>query len=215
MDFVLLKYTEIKSPRAYAWGWLYPQPPTPNPQYMDPWIWTCILIMLGIVFAVLELLVPSGGLLAFFSFASFCASVVFAFHQGMVFGIAFLVVLLIGLPILIWQLILVWPYTPIGRKMLLDPESDPALAPNENAELFQNLVGKIGVAKTPMFPSGIISIDGTQYDALSEGEPVEPGMKVVVVKANQLNIVVRIAANEITLTKPSEDAPPIDIEDPF
>lgn len=193
---------------------------------MDPWIWTCILLMIGIMFAVLELFVPSGGILAFFSFACFCASVVFAFHQGMVFGLAFLAVVLVGLPIMVWQMFVIWPYTPIGRKMLLDPETDPALAPDENAERFEELIGKIGVAKSRMLPSGIVSIEGTQYDALSEGEPIDPGTKIVVVKANQLNIIVRAvtpqqqtpqqAALQLDKNPRTPDDPmPMSIEDPF
>jgi len=162
---------------------------------MSPWIWTIIFVFCGLLFAVLELFLPSGGILAFFALAAFCASVVFAFHQGMEFGLVFLGILIVGIPVLVWQLILIWPHTPIGRRMLLEPNEDPALQPDAEKDVLQNLVGKIGVAQSRMMPSGIVLLEGIKYDALSEGEPIDPGTQVVVVQANKLNIVVRAVLN--------------------
>ena len=68
---------------------------------MSPWIWTILFVLSGLVFAVLELFLPTGGVLAFFSLAAFCTAVVFAFHQGMEFGLTFLGILMIGLPVLV------------------------------------------------------------------------------------------------------------------
>ncbi|MCL2306296.1 MAG: hypothetical protein FWC43_13205 [Planctomycetaceae bacterium] len=181
---------------------------------MSPWIWTVLFVFSGLLFAVLELFLPSGGLLAFFSLASFCAAVVFAFHQGMEFGLAFLGILMIGIPVLVWQLFVIWPHTPIGRRMLLEPDDDPALLPDPEKETLQNLLGKTGVAQSRMMPSGIVLLEGIKYDALSEGEPIDPGTPVVVVQANKLNIVVRVAVpTTIPVQKSSDDTPVV--PDPF
>ncbi len=181
---------------------------------MDPWIWTIIFLFAGLLFAVLELFLPSGGILAFFSFVAFCASVVFAFQQSVVFGIVFSVILLLGLPILVWQLFLLWPHTPIGRRILLDPASDPALANDPGEDSPQQLLGKIGLAHTRMMPSGIVLIDGRRFDAVSEREPIDPGAKVVVLKANRLNIIVREVSQETLETQAETDVEP-EIVDPF
>jgi membrane-bound serine protease (ClpP class) len=158
---------------------------------VSPWIWTIIFVFSGLLFAVLELFLPSGGILAFFSLAAFCASVVFAFHQGMEFGLAFLGILMIGLPVLVWQLFMIWPHTPIGRRMLLEPDDDSSLRGGQEKDSLQSFLGKTGVAQSRMMPSGIVLLEGIKYDALSEGEPIDPGTPVVVIQANRLNIVVR------------------------
>ena len=181
---------------------------------MSPWVWTIIFVFGGLLFAVLELFLPSGGILAFFSLAAFCAAVVFAFHQGIEFGLAFLGILMIGLPVLVWQLFMIWPHTPIGRRMLLEPDDDPALQPDPEKDIHQNLPGKTGVAQSRMMPSGIVLLEGIKYDALSEGEPIDPGTPVVVVQANKLNIVVRaVSATTIPIQKSIEEAPVV--PDPF
>ena len=183
---------------------------------MSPWVWTVVFLFSGILFAILELFLPSGGILAFFSFAAFCAGVVFAFHQSMEFGLAFLGFLLVGLPVLVWQLFAIWPHTPIGRRMLLEPENDPALAPDPEKDSLQNLIGQMGIAKSRMMPSGIVLLDGIKYDALSEGEPIDPEAKVVVVQASKLNIIVRAVSNRSSGINPK---PPAENEsviiDPF
>ena len=184
---------------------------------MSPWTWTIIFVFSGLLFAVLELFLPSGGLLAFFSLASFSAAVVFAFHQGMEFGLAFLGILLIGLPVLVWQLFMIWPHTPIGRRMLLEPDDDPALQNDPEKDALQTLLGKTGVAQSRMMPSGIVLLDGIKYDAVSEGEPIDPGISVIVIQANKLNIVVRAvptpAAPVLTPRRPVENTPVV--PDPF
>ena len=40
---------------------------------IEPWLWAIVLIILGIGLAVLELFVPSGGVLGFLSLASIAA----------------------------------------------------------------------------------------------------------------------------------------------
>ncbi|MGL6196197.1 MAG: NfeD family protein [Thermoguttaceae bacterium] len=165
---------------------------------MPPFGWSIIFLLIGLFFACLELFVPSGGLLAFFAFASLCACVVFAFHQGVVVGVLFTLSLLVLTPLLIWQLVLLWPRTPIGKRMLLDPASDPALAPDPEKKVLDKLVGKIGHSVTRMMPSGIVEVEKQRYDAVSDGEPIDPNKKVIVLKANKLNIIVRqILDNEL------------------
>jgi len=181
---------------------------------MSPWVWTIIFVFGGLLFAVLELFLPTGGILAFFSLAAFCASVVFAFHQGIEFGLAFLGILLIGIPVLVWQLFMIWPHTPIGRRMLLEPDDDPALLPDSEKETLENLLGKTGVAQSRMMPSGIVLLEGIKYDALSEGEPIDPGTQIVVIQANKINIVVRAATLAAKPTQRSLEELPV-VSDPF
>ena len=74
---------------------------------------------------------------------------------------------------------------------MLDPNVDPALVPDAEDETLVRLVGKTGIAKSRMMPSGVVVIEKRQYDAVSESEPIDPGSPVIVIKANKLNIIVR------------------------
>lgn len=53
------------------------------------------------------------------------------------------------------------------------------------------MVGKIGVAKSKMLPSGAILIDGRTVDAYSEGVPIDPGQRVVVLEVQGTRVLVR------------------------
>ena len=52
-------------------------------------------------------------------------------------------------------------------------------------------VGKQGVAKRLMAPSGQVQIEGRSYEAVSEGPAIEAGQAVVVVKVSTRRLVVR------------------------
>lgn len=55
----------------------------------------------------------------------------------------------------------------------------------------QRWVGRTGRTVTPMRPTGVIEVDGERLDASTEGEFLEPGTPVRVVRAEGLRIVVR------------------------
>ncbi|POY36472.1 serine protease [Solitalea longa] len=54
-----------------------------------------------------------------------------------------------------------------------------------------NLTGSIGIALTDLRPAGKILIDNERYDALSEGDFIIKGTKVVVIKHETISIFVR------------------------
>jgi len=54
-------------------------------------------------------------------------------------------------------------------------------------------IGKQGVAKRLMVPSGQVQIEGRSYEAVSEGPAIEAGQAVVVVKVSTRRLVVRRA----------------------
>ena len=86
---------------------------------IEPWLWAIVLIILGIGLAVLELFVPSGGVLAFLSLASIAAGMVAGFMAGPVVGLIILIAVMIVLPSGLALAIKWWPQTPIGRRILL------------------------------------------------------------------------------------------------
>jgi membrane-bound serine protease (ClpP class) len=88
------------------------------------------------------------------------------------------------------------PRTPFGRRLVLSTD----LGAPQDEQL--RWLGKRGRASTPLRPAGIADVEGTRLDVVSDGEMIEPGMPVEVVRVDGNRIVVRQATN----ANPKEDA---------
>ncbi len=187
---------------------------------MDNWVWAILLLIGAVGLGFLELFIPSGGVLAVLSVLALLGSLIFAFMQGAIFGLGLLLVVVVGVPFLIWYMLKIWQVTPIGRRMLLDPAEDPALMPDEEIERHKALLGKTGTAKSLMMPSGMIEIDGERFDAVSAGMPIDPGTPVRVVHVDGINLTVRSVSpdslqNTAAPPSPAAETGEPDVEDPF
>jgi len=186
---------------------------------IEPWVWAVILLLLGLVLAVGDIFLPSGGILAFLALCAIVGAIVMAFMESSVLGLAVLTGALIGLPVVVVLALYLWPKTSFGKRILLHvPTSEDVLPENSPRKALEELVGRVGRAKSKMLPSGIILIDNQAYDATSEGLPIEPGQRVRVIEVRGNRIVVEALGEE----PPSETdvdplARPIDWDptDPF
>jgi membrane-bound ClpP family serine protease len=172
---------------------------------MHPIVWTFLFLCLAFVVAVLEVFLPSGGLLAVLAIAFLVTSIVFSFQADVVFGSFYTLCVCLLVPIFLWAALRIWPNTWIGRRMLLTPEEDPALFPNEEQQTLKQLVGKHGMAKSKMLLGGLIEIEGKRYSAVSDAEPIEPGDVVNVLRIEGATIIVRKSAMKPGATPPLED----------
>lgn len=156
---------------------------------MGPLAWAFILLILAACVVLAEMFIPSGGILAVLSTCLVIASIVLAFVYEPWVGLVWVVSAALGIPLLLSLAVRWYPRTAIGRKMLpAVPTSQDVLPEGLDAE---PLIGSVGVAKTPMLPSGIIAIEGRTFDALSEGMPIDPGQVVRVVAVRGARPIVR------------------------
>jgi membrane-bound ClpP family serine protease len=160
---------------------------------MTPTIWAAVLFAVALSCLILEVFVPSGGVLGFLAASSLLGSVVFV-YQGL--GLDAAAYYLAGLAVLIPALIVAairwWPYTPIGRRILnLPPGGDDEISGTMTYEHSRALLGQKGIAKTILVPSGAVVIHGRVHDAISDGTVIEQGEAVEVVEIQGNNIVVR------------------------
>lgn len=81
------------------------------------------------------------------------------------------------------------PRTPFGRKLILDT----GLGPDPEDDL--RWLGKRGRATSPLRPAGIADIEGARVDVVSEGELIEPGTPIEVIRVDGNRIVVRSVTN--------------------
>jgi membrane-bound ClpP family serine protease len=177
---------------------------------MSPLGWAILLFAFGMALIVVELFVPSGGVIGFISAASVVTSIVMAFRYSEYTGLGFMAAAVLGTPALLAVLFKWWPQTPFGRRVLLDaPRGEDMLPTDELRREIKRLVGRVGTAKSLMLPGGPIVVDGHTFDAVSEGMVVQPGQAVRVVDVRGTRIVVR------PITDDEAAAAAIDPNDPL
>jgi membrane-bound ClpP family serine protease len=159
---------------------------------LDPLAWAVILMLAGVCLAVLEVFIPSGGVIGFLSIVSVLSAIALAFYRGPWYGLSFLGAAVLAVPAVLIMALRYWPETAMGRRLLLDvPSGDEVLPADEQRQRLKALLGRVGEAKSLMLPSGAISIDGQNIDAVSEGMAIEKGERVQVIEVRGTRVVVR------------------------
>lgn len=178
---------------------------------LDPFTWAIILMLIGCALVVLEVFVPSGGILGMLSGIAILGSIIFAFRRDLTAGLTFVLISLVAVPTLLALAFRVWPHTPMGKAFLGELPNEDELKPVDTR---RELVGRLGVAKTMMLPSGSVLVDGHWLDAVSQGDAIEPGMPIVVVEVRANRVVVRQAdpdeAEQIIGSSPDMLSKPLD-----
>lgn len=178
---------------------------------LDPFTWAIILMLIGCALVVLEVFVPSGGILGMLSGLAILGSIIFAFRRDPTAGLVFVLISMVAVPTLLALAFRVWPHTPMGKAFLGELPSEEELKPIDTR---RELVGRMGVAKTMMLPSGSVLVDGHLLDAVSQGDAIEPGVPIVVVEVRANRVVVRQAdpdeAEQITSSSPDMLSKPLD-----
>lgn len=162
----------------------------------SPWLVAgIILLAVGVAIGVLEMFVPSGGLLAVCAVGALVGSVACFFVYDTLAGFAALAIYAAGAPVAIVLGIKLWSHTPLARGMVLgareeDDEAPPG-APGDSHGAPMPAVGTFGMALTPMRPVGFVRIAESRLEAQAETGMIEPGTRVQVVESTPARIVVR------------------------
>ncbi|MFN0133462.1 MAG: NfeD family protein [Phycisphaerales bacterium] len=157
-------------------------------------LWGLGLLAAGLLLVVIEVFVPSGGLIAIAAIGCAVGGVVCLFRYGTTWGLIGLAAVMILGPMAMGFAWKVWPHTPIGRKMLgersLEEVEAEQLAESKERERLAALFGAEGTVLTDLRPVGLVEIGGKRYEALSDSAFVAAGtrVRVTVVEANQLKV---------------------------
>jgi membrane-bound ClpP family serine protease len=172
--------------------------------------WAILLMLLGCALVVLEVFIPSGGIISILSAVAFIASIVIASWEspttGPVTGLIFAAATVVAVPMLIATAFKYWPKTPMGKAFLGELPTDKEVLTEDPRRA---LLGRVGVARSKMLPSGAVEIDGQMIDAVTQGQAIEPGAYVVVMEVRANRVVVRPADKD---QRPSNQNPK-DIKD--
>ncbi|OMP67756.1 nodulation efficiency protein NfeD [Domibacillus epiphyticus] len=155
----------------------------------DADIMTVLLILFGILFILAEVILP-GGIVGLIGFILFSAGVLFAGASMHWMAISLLIAFSISTAALILMVKVLGKEMKFFKKFILNDSTNTehGYVSNENRS---DLIGKKGITKTPLRPSGTVDIDGERIDAVAEGVFILTGKEVAVVKTEGARIVVR------------------------
>ena len=189
---------------------------------IDPIAWAAVLVLIGCALVVLEVFIPSGGLISFLAVVALVGGIAMAFRQNAATGMVFMVVTVIAVPTVVGLAFKYWPQTPMGKAFLGELADEGEWVPEDPR---RDLIGRVGTASSRMLPSGGVQIDGKMIDAISQGMAIEPGQAVIVVEVKGNRVVVRLAdpeepvkaavVSDDMLSKPIEELGLESLEDPL
>jgi membrane-bound serine protease (ClpP class) len=152
--------------------------------------WPAIfLFVFGIILLLVEAFIPGFGIFGIGGLISVFTSIVLA-AASTVSGLR---MLLISFFIAAFAGYLVFKYLQrkgMLRRFILIDAATAELGYSASADL-QHLVGKKGRAVTILRPSGIVEVEGTKYDVVSEGIFIHAGVPIEVIKVEGRRVVVR------------------------
>ena len=147
------------------------------------------VFLAGILMIIVEILLPTVGLLAGLGVAAMLYSIVLALGGD----IGALAALGIALLISIAAFMLIvsrLPSSKLWNKVVLHDSSRTERG-FVSAEAQPELVGKVGEVITELRPSGTVRIDGRPVDVISEGAFIQKGTQVVVLSVSGSRVIVR------------------------
>lgn len=156
-------------------------------------LYAIVLLLLGVGLIILEVLIPSGGILSIFATAALIGSLVLAFMESNTTGLVFLAIIIVCLPVTICWAFKLLPKTAIGKKTILQPVVE---TPQERGKAgisdqpFDILKGKSGKTITALRPGGIAEIDGQRYSVMAKGEMIDSNTEIVVIEIEGNSILV-------------------------
>ena len=149
------------------------------------------VFLAGVLMIIVEILLPTVGLLAGLGVAAMLYSIVLALG-GDIGALAALGIALVISVVLFLLIVSRLPSSKLWNKIVLQKSSRTEEGYVSAAERSE-LVGKMGEVLTELRPSGTARIDGRPVDVISEGAYIQKGKQIVVLSVNGSRVVVREA----------------------
>jgi len=143
----------------------------------------------AVMLFIVEVFVPSGGILAIASATSALVGIVLLFWVDTTVGLVGMIVVIVATPVLLGFALRIWPHTPLGRALTLSagqsaltraakPDMAGTPAPPDER------VGQRGTAMTDLRPVGTCLIAGERVECLSARGIIRKGATVTVVEVD-------------------------------
>ena len=180
---------------------------------MNPLFWVTGLLFVGLFVMVLEVFIPSGGLLGFVSIAAIVAAIATAFaEQGIGPGFLVLAITAVAVPSTLAIAFHLFPSTPLGRRIMPSPPEPQDLVPaKKQRERLKEFVGRQGKAVTDLVPWGQVEVLNERIEAVSRAGVISSETLIEVVGTEGTAVIVRTTQTKPELRafpEPPDDAYP-------
>ena len=148
-------------------------------------------ILFGILI-VLELFIPSHGILTVIAIICLVYGIVNCFLVNQWLGFIVAIATIAALPIFIVYMVRIWPDTWIGKRIAIrqaQRATPGGSIPDVNK--LDKLIGQSGKALTDLRPVGAVMFGADRVDCVAETGQIEKGDKVTVIRVEGVRVVVR------------------------
>ena len=179
---------------------------------MDDQILTFVFLLVGFILLTVELFIPSGGTIGVMCVCSFLTSVYFAYRAWAVsyplYWRIYLTTFLTMIPVTLYGIYYLITKTSFGNRVLLAAPTTEEVTPYQDEfHHLEGLVGRRGVAISPLTPGGLVQVGGERLHAIGEGFSIERGSDVEIVAIRGNRIVVRTASTLVVDVNQVSDRP--------
>ncbi len=154
-------------------------------------IWGLVLLAMALAVVVVDLFLPTAGILAAVSIVLAIAGVVCLFRYDTTWGIIGSLLVVVGGPSLFVVGFKLMPHTPMGKRLILGggtPEDQP---PPPQGSPLARLIGTEAMVVTDLRPVGVVRIGDQKFEAVSETTLIRAGATVRITAADGLSLKVR------------------------
>lgn len=160
------------------------------------------LLAFGLILILVEIFIPSMGLIGSAAAISIVIGGILAFNYdpGGVF-IGYIVTAVVLIPLAIFTAFKILPKTSLGKAMMLTGTSfdgSDAMAAEKGLE---ELIGLAGETMTDLRPAGIVLFGDRRVDVVTQGEMIDKGIPVKVIKVEGNRVVVEVEEDDDATTK--------------
>lgn len=155
---------------------------------MDPLIFAIALYAVAVLLFAIDVFVPTGGVLLFCSAICALIAVYFGFRSSTNAGLTMILLVLGTIPVMLYVFLKVWPHTPIGRRVMLEPQKQPD---DFQKGGLRELIGMVVINRWPLIPTGQVQIGHRRYNAMSaDGKTIDVRARVKVLDVHERMLVV-------------------------
>lgn len=156
-------------------------------------IWAIALISVALLLFLIEIFIPSGGLIGFVATICMIAGLVCLFWVNNTAGIVATIVVLVVAPFAIIGGLKLFPHTPVGKWLTMGEEQKAGVIRYDAArdQDAAKLLGRRGTALTDLRPIGMCRINDQRIECLAEGSVILAGSNVEVTTVNGMEIKVK------------------------
>ena len=151
---------------------------------------TAFILSGGLI--VLELFIPSQGVLTIAAAASLIFGIVECFLVSQWLGLIVTIVTAVTLPVFIIAMVRIWPDTWIGKRVAIRKaqKAIPGGSIPDTSRL-DRLLGQTGQTMTDLRPVGAVMFGDERVDCVAETGQIDKGSEITVIHVEGVRVVVR------------------------